>query len=182
METTINEPVKETTESDPIEPTVNPDDLRAEQIDELLLRKRKRRIENNQAPCPGCTIGISIDVNRCPHCDSDIAAENALAREIVRVLSEHGHNLDGEHSVRPDEDGDGDKLSFGARLKRFFGSTKEEPVIVDPPMVDPHARRIMGNVSPGDSLKVLEEDGPWIKVKTIAGDTGWLYSTVRKDS
>lgn len=153
-----------------------PDEAR--ELDELLRIKRNHRIEGNQVPCPSCTVPVEMTINRCPFCESDIAAETALARETTRRLRELSGDLDTEHSRRPGDE-EPHRRGFFERLKYLFeGDPEPDP---DAHKIDPYARRLLSNVSPGDALKVLEEDGAWLKVKTAAGDIGWVYSTIRKD-
>ncbi|HEU4365800.1 MAG TPA: SH3 domain-containing protein [Candidatus Krumholzibacteria bacterium] len=154
--------------------TTHPD--RHDEIDELMRIKRTRRIEAGRVPCPSCTVPVEMTINRCPFCDSDIAAETALARETTRRLRELSGEFDAEHAARPEEEGP-QRRGFFQRLKYLF---EGDPEPVAPPTIDPHAKRLLSNVSPGDTLKVLDEDGPWLKVKTAGGDIGWVYSTVRK--
>lgn len=149
------------------------------EIDELLRIKRSRRIEGSQVPCPSCTVPVDITINRCPFCESDIAAETALARETTRRLRELSGDLDAEHAARATEEVP-QRPGFFARLRYLFEGDPEPDAAA--PAVDPHARRLLCNISPGDSLKVLDEDGPWLKVKTAQGDIGWVFSTVRKDA
>jgi len=158
----------------PAEPSADP----RPEIDELLRIKKRHRIEGNQVPCPSCTVKVEMTINRCPFCESDIAAETALARETTRRLRELSGELDTEHKRRPTDE-EPRRRGFFERLKYLFeGDPEPDP---DAGRIDPFARRLLSNISPGDTLKVLEEDGPWLKIKTAAGDIGWVYSTVRKD-
>jgi hypothetical protein len=159
--------------------TVAPTPDRREEIDELLHIKKTRRIDAGQVPCPCCGVVVEITVNRCPFCESDIAAEAALARETTRRLRELSGDLDTEHAARADDD-EPQRRGFFQRLKYLFEGDPEPDL--DTPKVDPHAKRLLSLISPGDSLKVLEEEGPWLKIKTMAGNIGWVYSTIRKDS
>lgn len=154
--------------------TAPPD--RHDEIDELMRVKRSHRIGGSHVPCPSCTVPVEITVNRCPFCESDIAPETALARETTRRLRELSGELDQEHAARPTEEGP-HRRGFFERLKYLFAG---DPEPVAPPTVDPHAKRLLSNVSPGDTLKVLDEDGSWLKVKSAGGDIGWVFSTVRK--
>lgn len=39
---------------------------------------------------------------------------------------------------------------------------------------------VVTSVSRGDDLKVLDKEGPWYKVETESGKTGWIHSTLVK--
>jgi Bacterial SH3 domain len=176
VETLVQEEVKSSVAT--TEDTIARINDRNSEIDELLKIKQSRKINAGRIPCPCCTVVVEISTNRCPFCDSDIAAEAALARETTRRLKELSGELDTEHGART-QDKKPERRGFFARLKYLFEGDPEpepEPTVT----IDPHAKRLLGLLSPGDSLKVLEEDGPWLKVKTLAGDIGWVYSTVRK--
>jgi hypothetical protein len=159
-----------------VDPPAQPD--RREEIDELMRIKTNHKIDGNRVPCPSCGVVIENQLNRCPFCDSDIAAEAALARETTRRLRELSGNLDAENATRTKEE-EPQRRGFFARLKYLFEGDPEPDL--DAPKVDPHAKRLLSNVAPGDSLKVVAEDGPWIMVKTLGGETGWVYATVRRD-
>jgi hypothetical protein len=151
---------------------------RREEIDELLRIKALHRIEPNRVPCPSCGVVVETTLNSCPFCDSDIAAETALARETTRRLRELSGELDADNAARNKEE-EPQRRGFFARLKYLFeGDPEPDPNALK---VDPHAKRILSNVAPGDSLKVVAEDGPWIQVKTMGGEIGWVYTTVKKD-
>lgn len=150
---------------------------RSSEIDELLRIKQSRKIDANRVPCPCCGVVVEITINRCPFCESDIAAETALARETTRRLRELTGDLDAEHAHRGDDE-EPVRRGFFQRLKYLFeGDPAPDP---DAFKVDRHAKRLLSNLAPGDSFKILEEDGAWLKVKTMGGDIGWVYSTVRK--
>ena len=172
METLVKDEMKSTAAV--TEPSADP----RPEIDELLRIKKSRRIEGNQVPCPSCTVPVDMTINRCPFCESDIAAETALARETTRRLREISGELDHEHRQRPSDE-EPHRRGFFERLKYLFEGDPERNPAAD--RIDPFAKRLLGNVSPGDSLKVLEEDGSWLKVKTAQGYIGWVYSTVRKE-
>jgi len=178
VETLIKDDIKSSAE--PAAKPVRQIPERGEEIDELLRIKRAHRFDAGQVPCPSCTVVVDMTINRCPFCESDIAAETALARETTRRLRELSGELDLEHAARTHEDEPAQR-GFFARLKYLFEGDPE-PDPADAMKVDPHARRLLGVVSPGDSLKVLEEEGPWLKIKTAGGAIGWVYSTVRKDA
>jgi hypothetical protein len=168
------------TQVEPAARAARQDPDRREEIDELLRIKRVHRFDAGQVPCPSCTVVVDMTINRCPFCESDIAAETALARETTRRLRELSGELDAEHGARSTDE-EPPRRGFLARLKYLFEGDPE-PDPFDAIKVDPHARRLLGVVSPGDVLKVLEEDGPWLKIKTAGGAIGWVYSTVREDS
>jgi hypothetical protein len=164
-----------------------------EEIDELapmrdeiesLVELIKDKVDNdNLTPCPGCNILVEISANRCPHCDSNIAANNALMRESIRRLDEIRGELDGEHDVHVESRLDpSEKQSFGERIRRFFsGAPVEEDLIETPPELKPDEPRLFDTIAVGDTVKVLEAADPWYKVKTRDGKTGWVYSTVLRD-
>jgi hypothetical protein len=172
VETIVKEEVK--SPAAPAEPVASTPDRRDE-IDELLRIKQAHRINAGQVPCPCCAVVVDMAINRCPFCESDIAPETALARETTRRLRELSGELDHEDVERTKEEPE--PRGFFERLKYLF---EGDPEPAPAPVVDPHAKRLLGIVSPGDVLKVLEEDGPWLKIKTAAGAIGWVYSTVRK--
>jgi hypothetical protein len=172
-------PVK-TPEAAPARPAENDEAVsqahsRGEEINELLRIKKSHRIDGTQVPCPSCGMRIEITVNRCPFCESDTAAETALARETTRRLRELSGELDVEHGVLTKEQPP--RRGFFQRLKYLF---EGDPEPAEAPRPDPHAKRLLGNLASGDTLKVLEEDGPWLKVKTMGSEIGWIYSTIRK--
>lgn len=184
METTVMEEVKPQTETsvEETQATVEAVDEtpdRREEIDHLLRIKRERKIDAGRIPCPSCTVPVEITISRCPFCDSDIAAEAALARETTRRLRELSGDIDTEHAERTAEKPK--RRGFFARLKYLFEGDPEPDPAQDTGKIDPHAKRLLSLLAPGDVLKVLEEDGAWLQVKTAAGAVGWVYSTVRKD-
>jgi hypothetical protein len=154
--------------------------LRAE-IDSLVELTKKKVNRDDLTPCPACTILVHIKTNQCPHCESNIAANNALLRESLRRIDEIRAELDGRHgklvekrreeTVKPDKRG---------RFRRFFSGSQagEGADAVARPEDGP---RILDNVAEGDQLRVLERDEPWYKVKTRDGRTGWVYSTLVED-
>lgn len=148
---------------------------RREEIDELLRIKRRYKFEGERVCCPACSMVIENTLNRCPFCDSDVAPASALARETIRRLRELSGELDAEHGARLRAENPV-RRGFMERLRYLF---EGDPEPVAPPKPDPHARRLLHIVTIGDTLRVVDEDGAWLKVKTQAGDTGWVYSTVR---
>ena len=161
-------------------PADRPDDtvsLRKEAASLVELTKNKVN-RDNLTPCPSCTILVHINENHCPHCNSNIAAENALMRESLRRLAEIQAQLDGQHEDHVKRRADQSKKpSFGRRVKHFF-SGEEPPAETKPPVSAPGGPRILENLAAGDQLKVLENCDPWYKVKTRDGKTGWVYSTL----
>ena len=153
-------------------------DPRQAEIDELLRIKQARKFDANRVACPCCGVVVETNINRCPFCESDIAPETALARETMRRLREITEDLNGEHAKRLRAETDAPKpRGFFARLRYLFeGDPAPDPEV----KVDPFAKRVLSNLAPGDSFKILAEDGPWIQVKTQGGDIGWVYSTVRE--
>lgn len=147
------------------------------EIDELLRIKLSRRIDGTRVPCPSCNIVIENTLNQCPFCESDVTAATALARETTRRLRELSGELDAEHASRTKEKPK--RRSFFERLKYLF---EGDPEPVESPRMDPNAKRLLSSLAAGDTLKVIEEDGPWVMVKTMSSVTGWVYSTVRKHS
>jgi hypothetical protein len=146
-----------------------------------LLELTKNKIKRDQTtPCPGCNILVPIKANDCPHCESNIAAHNALMRESLRRLDEIRAELDDRHDkLLEDRRNEEARPAVRERLKRFFSGA--EPV--DVPEVaarNTDGPRVLDTVSEGDQLKVLECDGSWLKVKTRDGRTGWVYSTFQK--
>jgi len=155
-----------------------PDATRCREIEELLRIKRERGIDSGRIPCPSCGLVIEITVNRCPFCESDIAAQAALARETTRRLKELSGEIESEHARRTEERPEA--RGFLERLKYLFAGDPE-PAPEEIPLIETPPKRLLSMVSPGDTLKVLAEDGAWLQVKTSAGVTGWVYSTVRRD-
>ena len=149
------------------------------EIDELLRIKQARKFDAKSVPCPCCNVMVEITINRCPFCDSDIAPETALARETMRRLRELSGEIDAEHAKRGRAEEAPKRRGFFARLKYLF---EGDPVVnpADTTKVDPFAKRMLANQSPGDSIKILAEDGPWLQVKTVGGEIGWIYATIRK--
>jgi hypothetical protein len=155
-------------------------ELRAE-AESLIELTKKKVNRDNLTPCPGCNILVDIKANQCPHCESNIAANNALMRESLRRLDEIRAVLDGDHGkVLEKHHKQQVKPPVRERFKRLFSSpqTNDES---DVPNLDPNGPRLLDGVNEGDQLKVLECDGPWFKVKTRDGKTGWVYSTLVPD-
>ena len=169
----------EKTEVTNIEPArrTEPDANRGEEINELLRIKGQRRMGDTKVPCPSCGVVVEMTINRCPFCESDIAAETALARETTRRLRELSGNLDLEHATRMRETPK--PRGFFARLKCLFqGDPVPEPI--DTFKSDPMLKRLLCNLAPGDAIRVIGEDGSWLQVKTPTSEIGWVYSTFKK--
>ena len=150
---------------------------RNEEIEELLRIKQSRRIQEGRVPCPACGVIVDQALNRCPFCESDIAAATALARETMRRLKELSGSIDAEHAARMRETPK--PRGFFERLKCLFqGDPAPEPVNTFKP--DPNAARVLGNLAPGDAIRVIGEDGPWLQVKTPSSEIAWVYSTFKK--
>jgi len=149
----------------------------------LVELTNKKVDRNDLTPCAGCTILVPITVNECPHCNSNIAANNALMRESLRRLAEIRGELDGEHERHAeDRHEEPEKVAFWSRIKRSFsGSGTPADGKSDPVTRDDSGPRFLDNVAEGDHLKVLEYDDPWFKVKTRDGCVGWVYSTLVKE-
>lgn len=150
---------------------------RNEEIEELLRIKQSRRIEENKVPCPACGVTVNHTLNRCPFCESDIAAATALARETMRRLRELSGALDAEHAARTRETPK--RRGFFERLKCLFQGDPE-PQPVDTFKADPNTTRVLGNLAAGDAIRVIAEDGPWLQVKTPSSEVAWVYSTFKK--
>jgi len=154
-----------------------------EEIESLVELIKDKVNSDNLTPCPGCNIMVDIKANRCPHCDSNIAANNALVRESLRRLGEIRGELDGQHEVQVESRRDpSEKRSFGERIKQFFsGSPREEELEETAVVNGPKEPRLFDTIAVGDPIKVVEAADPWFKVKTRDGKTGWVYSTILKD-
>ncbi len=155
----------------------NPKAKLGTEIDELLRIKQSRRMTDTKVPCPSCGVVVEQTINRCPFCESDIAAETALARETTRRLREISGELNHEHATRLRETPK--PRGFFARLKCLFqGDPAPEPI--DTFKSDPTATRLLGHLAPGDAIRVIGEDGPWLQVKTPTSEIGWVYSTFKQ--
>jgi len=147
---------------------------------EMLLEVTKNKItRGDQTPCAACGILVQIKASTCPHCESNIMANNALLRESMRRIAEIRGEIDGQHGdvVRRDKM-TRSKRGFWARL--FSGAGSDDGSNAN--NRDDHGPRILDTTAEGDQLKVVAYDGPWFKVKTRDGRIGWVYSTLRIDS
>jgi hypothetical protein len=149
----------------------------ADEIDELMRIKRSHRIDEGKVPCPACGVTVETNINRCPFCESDIAAETALARETNRRLREISGAIDTEHATRTRAMPK--RRNFFQRHACLFQGDPE-PQTSDILKSDPTVTRILGNLSPGDAVRVVAQDGPWLQVKTPSSEIGWVYSTFKK--
>jgi hypothetical protein len=162
----------------PIAPErIDDPDLRSEVASLLELTKHKINKES-LTPCPACNVLVHVKLNKCPHCDSFIAPNNALMRESMRRLLEIQAELDREHLDRVEKiQKQSGKKTLGERIKYLFSSPRP-PDGKTPEGPDPTGPRILDRTFEGGQLKVLECDGPWCKVSTRDGRTGWVYSTL----
>lgn len=145
-----------------------------------LVELTKNKINRgNLTPCPSCDILVPVKTNHCPHCNSNIAANNALMRESMKRLDEIRAELDGKHGKQVKNRGDREKVTLGKRIRRLFSNTQKQEES-GPTASDPKGPRILDTVADGDQLKVLECDDPWYKVRTRDGRTGWVFSTLRR--
>jgi len=131
---------------------------------EELIEFKNERVRGDQTPCPSCTLLVHIAAKRCPHCGSDVTANNALVRETLRHIEEIAAQIDEHHRAR---------TSLGARIKRLFG-VRPEPVSG---AVDATVARVLENLSRGDQLTVRAVDGAWLLVEAPGGERGWVYRT-----
>jgi hypothetical protein len=141
-----------------MEETVTPTDgasgrhtvLQAE-ANRLVEFKKDRVKRNNQTPCPACATYVHINANKCPHCTSDIAANNALVRESLRQLEEITAELESMHEQHMERLHGAPRRPFSERFKSFFSDaqTREDMKIVVPALflffVAVATFRILGN-------------------------------------
>ena len=156
------------------------------ELERLLDFKKENVREKDKTQCPACAIPVRFDVDRCPHCESNIAAHNALVRESLRRLDEITAEIDREHERLSDTPHEEARPSLGRRLKNIFSGSQpseasEPAVAVDRPQWAVDTRRTLDNIWEGEPLKVLECHGPWLKVKARDGRKGWVYSTIVRD-
>ena len=125
-------PVKDTPEQsvpahEPVQPAAQPPSLdrsslsaEANRLKEFKSQKVKK---NNKTQCPACATLVHIDASLCPHCNTDIAANNALVRESLRRLDEINAQLG---PVR--------RHTWTSRVTRLFwpATKKIQGFIVDP--------------------------------------------------
>jgi hypothetical protein len=131
---------------------------------EELIEFKKERVKGDMTPCPSCTLLVHIAAKRCPHCGSDVTANNALVRETLRHIHEIAAQLDEEHRAR---------TSLAGRFKRLFGVHPAPEASA----IDAGVERVLENLSRGDALTVRSVDGAWLLVSTADGRRGWVYRT-----
>lgn len=143
------------------------EEKRRRELEELMEFKRER-IQGDRTPCPSCTLLVPIDERRCPHCGSDVSANNALVRETMRHIDEITAQIDAEHQRHLREHG-----SLSNRIKRLFGAGPAPAEV----STEAPAERVLPDLAAGDTLTVVEADGAWLLVKTADGRRGWVYRT-----
>ncbi len=106
------------------------------QWDATRLREFKKENvrRGNQTLCPACAMYVNIKANKCPHCSSDIAANNALVRESLRRLQEVTTQLEAMREEHLERFRDVPRPPFSERLKGFFvdRQTREDIKVVLP--------------------------------------------------
>jgi len=92
---------------------------------------------NNQTPCPACATYVSINANKCPHCSSDIAANNALVRESLRRLEEITAELETMREEHMERFRDAPRPPLSERFRTFLSDpqTREDSKIVVPSLL-----------------------------------------------
>lgn len=153
--------------ADTLQEAPAPEERRRVELEELMEFKRER-IQGDRTPCPSCALLVPIDERRCPHCGSDVSANNALVRETLRHIDEIAAQIDAEHERHLREHG-----SLSNRFKRLFGAhptTEVEPA-------EAQTERVLPDLAAGDALTVIEVDGAWLRVETADGRRGWVYRT-----
>lgn len=118
-----------------------------------LLNFKRQHIRNqNQTPCPACTTLVHINSRQCPHCNSDIAAHTALAREELRKLNAITAELYELHKRQGGHHSSGS--SQGPFWKRFISFFSDPQLREDAKVVLPSlllffvlivSLRVMGN-------------------------------------
>lgn len=96
--------------------------------------KKENVKRGNQTPCPACAMYVNIKANKCPHCSSDIAANNALVRESLRRLAEITTELEAMRDEHMERFRDVPRPPFSERFKGFFvdRQTHEDMKVVLP--------------------------------------------------
>ena len=144
----------------------------------ILIEATAHKVDRDrQTPCSACGLPVKVKENQCPHCDSNIAPNNALMRESLRRIDEIRAAIDGTVSAQIDKHRSPElRRGIWARIKMAFSSS---PPAYDPVSTRfvPAGPRLLDTVSPTDTLTVLDCDGPWLKVKRRDGEVGWIYST-----
>lgn len=116
-----------------VEPSNGQDALQWEAT-RLREFKKENVKRGNQTPCPACAMYVHIKATKCPHCSSDIAANNALVRESLRRLEEITTELEAMREEHMERFHDVPRPPFSERLKAFFvdRQTHEDMKIVLP--------------------------------------------------
>ena len=134
-------------------PEGDPNSADALQWEASRLRefKKEKVKKNNQTPCPACATYVHINASKCPHCTSDIAANNALVRESLRRLEEITAQLEAMREQHIERIHGVPRRPFRERFKGFFSDpqTRAEMKIVAPTLLlffaAVTAFRILGN-------------------------------------
>lgn len=134
---------------------------------EELLEFTRQRVEGDMTHCPGCNLLVSISARHCPHCESNIEANNALVRETLRQIEEIAGGIDKDGRAL-----DRAWRSMKNRIKRMFGRTVTIKGIVS----EDDAQCVLTGVQPGDQITVVATNGSWALVRTADGREGWVYS------
>lgn len=118
------------------EPT-DPYDALQWEANRLMEFKKEKVKRNNQTPCPACATYVHINANKCPHCSSDIAANNALVRESLRRLDEIAAQTEALHGQHMERLHGAPRPPMGERLKGFFTDpqTRQDMKVVVPVVV-----------------------------------------------
>jgi len=120
-------------EADEADPAMRQDALQWE-AQRLMEFKKNNVKRGNQTSCPACATYVQIKANKCPHCSSDIAANNALVRESMRRLEEVTAELETMREQHMERFQNAPRPPFSERFRSFF--------------VDPHTRQDMKIVVP----------------------------------
>jgi len=147
---------------DPIAAVEEPSDA----LEDLLAFMRER-VRGNMTRCPGCNLFVPISARRCRHCESDIAANNALVRETLRRIDEMTSRIDDEGRAF-----DRAWRSMKNRIKRMFGGA----ATIKGNVSEGDTKRALAGVHAGDQIIVVETHGAWTLVQTAEGRQGWVYS------
>jgi hypothetical protein len=181
-EKTVTEKTVEPTETEATEATgVTEQDI-ASELEELLRFKRKHVPKEGLTGCPACTTLVDVTANKCPHCSSYIAPNNALVRETLRRIAEIEAGLDSEHKHLAESQRLTQDRSFWGRIRGMFSSSPAEPEMPVTPLIEEDAPRFLDRVRESDQLIILARVGSWYHVKTRDSRTGWVYSTMIDDN
>jgi hypothetical protein len=118
----------------PTEAPADPHDAIRWEANRLMEFKKEKVKRGNQTPCPACATYVHINANKCPHCSSDIAANNALVRESLRRLDEIATQLEAQHGQHMERLHGAPRRPFAERVKSFFTDpqTKKDMKVVIP--------------------------------------------------